>query len=71
MDPIYVIGVMGSIITGVVTAGLKRAWVWGWTYSDKVKDLADMTEDRDFWRNTALKLLQHNDAIVKKVVKDE
>jgi hypothetical protein len=49
---------MVSLIAG---AGLRRLWVFGWTYADKVKDLSDMTVDRNFWRDTALRSMGHVD----------
>lgn len=69
LDPIAVIAGIGTILTGVVVAGLNKKWVWGWTYADKDKDLDDMTKDRDFWRDTALSLLQHNDKALEVAAK--
>lgn len=50
-----------GLLLALGAAGLKKLWVFGWTYADKVKDLADMTTDRNFWRDTALKSLVHVD----------
>lgn len=50
-----------GLVGVIAAAGLRRLWVFGWTYADKVKDLGDMTVDRDFWRDTALKSMGHVD----------
>jgi hypothetical protein len=50
-----------GLVSGIAAAGLAKLWVWGWVYADKAKDLADMTTDRNFWRDTALKSLGHVD----------
>jgi hypothetical protein len=52
---------IGAIAVGLATAGLARLWVFGWVYAAKVKDLEDMTADRNFWRDTALKSMGHVD----------
>jgi hypothetical protein len=52
-----ILGLVGAI----TTAGLAKLWVFGWTYTDKVKDLGEMTLDRNFWRDTALKSMGHVD----------
>lgn len=52
-----VVGLIGAI----AGAGLAKLWVFGWTYADKVKDLSEMTIDRNFWRDTALKSMGHVD----------
>jgi len=56
-DQVTIVG----ILTALGVAGLRRMWVFGWTYADKVKDLVDMTEDRNFWRDTALQSMGHTD----------
>lgn len=50
-----------SVLVGLGLAGLRKMWVFGWTYTDKETDLAEMTKDRDFWRDTALKAMGHVD----------
>jgi hypothetical protein len=54
--------VMAGIITAVVGAGIRRAWVWGWTYTE-------MRDDRDFWRKTALTAMGHTDRAIDVVDK--
>ena len=52
---------IGTILTAVVVAGIKKVWVWGYQLTDKDDDLAEMTVDRNFWRDTALKAMGHTD----------
>lgn len=47
IDALAAIGVIGTILTAVIGAGLARKWVWGY-------QLAEMTKDRDMWRDLAL-----------------
>jgi len=54
-----------GLLLAIGGAGLKKLWVFGWTYADKVKDLAEMTADRDFWRDTALKSMVHTDKAIR------
>ena len=56
-DQLTLLGLIGAI----AAAGLAKLWVFGWTYADKVKDLGEMTIDRNFWRDTALKSMGHVD----------
>lgn len=56
-----------SLLLALGAAGMKKLWVFGWTYADKVKDLLDMTEDRNFWRDTALESMGHTDKALDKV----
>lgn len=57
LDPLMVFGMIGTLLGAIATAGLTRRWVWGW-------QLADMTTDRDFWRDAFLASLgQTEDAI--------
>lgn len=44
-----------GLAAALAGAGVAKIWVFGWTYQAKVKDLEDMTEDRNFWRDIALK----------------
>jgi len=44
-----------GLLLAIGAAGLKRLWVFGWTYSEAAAD-------RDFWRDTALKAMGHTDA---------
>jgi hypothetical protein len=34
--------------------GMKRIWVWGYQAEELREDLADMTRERDAWRDLAL-----------------
>lgn len=60
IDAIAVIAAIGTILGGVVAAGLARKWVWGY-------QLREMQEDRDFWRDQALTLLRVNEKALGKV----
>lgn len=59
MDPNQL--TVAAIAVGLAVAGVGKLWVFGWTYADKVKDLDSMEQDRDFWRDTALKSMGHTD----------
>ena len=48
LDPMVVLASIGAITTAVIGAGVRKVWVWGWTY-------VDMEKDRDFWRSRALR----------------
>lgn len=56
-----------GVLTAIGLAGLKRLWVFGWTYTEKDKDLTEMTEDRNFWRDTALQSMGHVDTALGKM----
>lgn len=47
-----------GLLLAIGGAGLKKLWVFGWTYADVVKD-------RDFWRDTALKSMGHTDRAIR------
>lgn len=49
--------VLAGIIGAVIGAGIRRAWVWGWTYTE-------MRAERDFWRDTALQAMGHTDKAI-------
>lgn len=51
LDPAVVIAGIGTLAATVVGAGIRKVWVWGWTFSD-------MERDRDFWRQTAIGLMR-------------
>ena len=53
-----------ALLFAIGGAGLKKLWVFGWTYAEKDKALAEMTTDRNFWRDTALASLTHVDRLV-------
>lgn len=65
MDPNQL--TLASIAIALGVLGLKKMWVFGWTYADKEKDLDDMTVDRNFWRDTALKSMGHTDKALDKL----
>lgn len=65
IDPLVLIGAIGTILSGVVGAGIKKVWVWGWVYKDKDDDLIEMTKDRNFWRDTALALVGINERAIE------
>lgn len=48
---------VGGIIVAVVVAGIRKVWVWGWTYASAI-------EERDFWRATALRSMGHADKAI-------
>ncbi len=48
--------VIGLLLT-IGAAGLARKWVFGWTYTEA-------TEDRDFWRDTAIRLMTNVDKAI-------
>jgi hypothetical protein len=54
-----------ALLFAIGAAGLKKLWVFGWTYADKVNDLVGMTKDRDFWRDTALRSMGHTDRAIE------
>lgn len=47
LDPLVVLGAIGTIVSGVIATGLAGKWCWGY-------QLTDMTTDRNFWRDVAL-----------------
>ena len=63
--------VVAGVIVAVVTAGLKGLWVFGWVHkaivSSLTKQLTDMTRDRDYWRNIALRSMGHTDRALEKI----
>jgi hypothetical protein len=54
-----------GLVLAIGMAGLKKVWVWGWTYAEKVAELveqlAETKKDRDFWRDIALRSMGHTD----------
>lgn len=40
-----------ALVIAILGAGFKKLWVWGY-------QLSDMTADRDFWRDAALKTMR-------------
>ena len=50
-----------ALLLAIGGAGVLKQWVFGWVYREKDDDLQEMTKDRDFWRDTALKALGHTD----------
>jgi hypothetical protein len=57
-----------GLLFAIGAAGLAKKWVWGWVYealkqTDEER-LTDMTEDRDFWRDLALQLMNVNDKAI-------
>lgn len=52
-----------ALVFGIGAAGLAKKWVFGWIYEAAIasllKQLADMTADRNFWRDSTLAALQH------------
>ena len=53
-----------ALLFAIGGAGLRKLWVWGWVLEDKKSELAAMTVDRDFWRDTALKAISHTDKAI-------
>lgn len=51
------VAAVAGILGAVIVSGIKKVWVWGWTYNSVV-------EDRDFWRTTALKSMGHADKAI-------
>lgn len=58
---------VAALLLAIGGAGLKKLWVWGWTYADRLADIAELKKDRDFWRDTALKALGHVDKALEVV----
>ena len=57
IDALAVIAAISTILGAVVAAGLARKWVWGY-------QLAEMTKDRDMWRDLALQSFRVNEKAV-------
>lgn len=51
------IAALVTVIVSVIGAGIRKVWVWGWTYQAEV-------EEKLFWRAAALKLMNHVDAAI-------
>lgn len=47
IDAVAIIAAIGTLLSGITVAGLTKRWVWGY-------QLAEMTKDRDMWRDLAL-----------------
>lgn len=62
IDAVAVIAAIGTLLGTITAAGLARKWVFGWVY-------AQMVEDRDFWRATALRAMGHADKAIDTVQK--
>ena len=62
LDPTVVIAGIGTVAATVIGAGIRRVWVWGWTYSQ-------MESDRDFWRDTALRAMGQTEKAIRVVEK--
>ena len=43
-----------GLVLAIGAAGLRKLWVFGWTYQDKVDELAKAETDIVFWRDLAL-----------------
>lgn len=71
VDPLVLFGAIGTAVTAVVGAGIKKVWVWGWTLKDKDDDLEAMTKDRDFWQDLCLQLAGVNEAAVKALASEK
>ena len=65
---------VGVLVT-IITAGLAKKWVFGWQYDKAVADgdkavleskarEAEMRDDRNFWRDSTLQLLNLNEKAV-------
>lgn len=62
IDSVAVIAAIGTLLGGITAAGLARKWTWGY-------QLADMTKDRDFWRDAALRSMTTTDKAIDTVRK--
>lgn len=60
-EQVTIIGLL--IALGV--AGLKKLWVFGWIYSDQVKRCEEITKDRDWWRDIALKAMGNTESALE------
>lgn len=62
-----------GLLLAIGAAGLAKKWVFGWVYDtlrvDFEKHQLDMTTDRDFWRDTALQLMNVNEQAIGVVAK--
>jgi hypothetical protein len=63
MDPQQL--TIAGILIAIGLAGVRKDWVFGWVYRAKVESdqqsLLEMTSDRDFWRDIALKSMGHTE----------
>lgn len=64
LDPLVVFGAIGSILTTVIGAGIKGVWVFGRELTAAKAASSEVAEDRDFWRDIALKSLTTADRAV-------
>lgn len=53
--------IVAAIVGGVVGAGIKGVWVWGWVYKALEKRLLEQQRETQFWRGVALKAMGHTD----------
>lgn len=45
-----------AVLVLIILGGSRRLWVWGWQYRE-------MENDRDFWRDVALKTVDITEAV--------
>ncbi len=64
LDPLVVFGAIGSILGAVVTTGIRGTWVFGRELAAAKATCSEVAEDRDFWRDFALKSLTTADRAV-------
>ena len=62
IDAVAVLAAIGTLLGGIITAGLARKWVWGY-------QLSEMTADRDFWRHAFLRSVGQTDQAIQVVNK--
>lgn len=70
VDPAVVAGFLLTLAGGIVGAGIRRVWVFGWTLQDEKTAHAATAKDRDFWRDTALKAIGHTGKAIDVVARD-
>jgi hypothetical protein len=44
-----------SLLIGVLIGGFRKWWVWGWAYTDLLEQKKLIEQERDDWRQLALK----------------
>lgn len=66
-------GAIVTLLLIIIVTGMRGDWVFGWVFRQMLaggdKDLADMRQDRDFWRASALRGLHTTETALNVVEK--